>query len=406
MRFIVITEQPTWPMTTGTRYRIGAVIDALSKLGEVDVFSMVASNDIDTAERFRHPKARRVRIVPRPAPRSSFAQRVSWLLTGSLPLRFLGRNYDDVREAFREWREARYDLAWMSRAETYVALGDDVPEPMIVDLDDLEDRKILGAVDVWRGTGASPVGVAMPLEHIAGARVGTWLAQIDARRWSRLQRTIARDHLAVVCSSLDARRLGHAAVIENAMPDRARRDRVSEGSVVLFYGELTYPPNVDAAVHLVRDVAPIVWERHPCVEVRLVGRDDPRVHALEDSPMVTVTGFVEDILSELDLATIVAVPIRFGSGTRLKIIEAMAAGVPVVSTSIGAEGLDVEPGRHLLVADGASDFAGACTELLENSVLRRELASAGRALFLERYEWGRIVPRIQALVRAVVAGGT
>ena len=119
-----------------------------------------------------------------------------------------------------------------------------------------------------------------------------------------------------------------------------------------------------------------------------------------------VTGRVPEIEPELARADVALVPLRTGSGTRLKVLESFAHRIPVVSTTVGADGLDVEDGVHLLLADRPQEFADACRRLIEDRALARRLVDAAEELFLERYEWSTTKHRIQQLVRDVAASKT
>ena len=144
--------------------------------------------------------------------------------------------------------------------------------------------------------------------------------------------------------------------------------KVAVGSppTILFQGTLRYPPNADAARYLIEDIRPAIAGLVPDAVVRLVGVATPAIAALGDRPGVTVVGQVPDIDTELARADLVLVPIRFGSGTRLKILEAFAHRIPVVSTGLGAEGLDAVDEHHLLIADTPDAIAIACARLLED----------------------------------------
>jgi glycosyltransferase involved in cell wall biosynthesis len=120
---------------------------------------------------------------------------------------------------------------------------------------------------------------------------------------------------------------------------------------------------------------------------------------LDDRPSVTVTGQVPDITAELSQADVIVIPLRYASGTRVKILEAFAHRVPVVSTTVGAEGLEVRPGTHLLVADDAGGIAEACARLLSDDALRRAIVDQAHALFVARYESSIIQEEIAALAR-------
>ncbi len=144
------------------------------------------------------------------------------------------------------------------------------------------------------------------------------------------------------------------SVIPNAYPsigDPVGRRTVGAPPCLLFQGLLSYPPNIDAAPWLAREVGPGVRAQIPDVQVRLVGDHHADLTALDDPPRVTVVGRVPEIITELARADLVVVPVRYGSGTRIKILEAFRHRMPVVSTTLGAEGLGVEDGVHLLIGD-------------------------------------------------------
>ena len=142
-------------------------------------------------------------------------------------------------------------------------------------------------------------------------------------------------------------------------------------ATILFQGTLRYPPNADAARYLIDELRPAIVRLVPNAAVRLVGVTTPTIAALGDRPGVTVVGRVPDIDTELARADLVLVPIRFGSGTRIKILEAFAHRIPVVSTVLGAEGLDVVDECHLLLADTPDAIAVACARLLDDESRRR-----------------------------------
>jgi glycosyltransferase involved in cell wall biosynthesis len=135
---------------------------------------------------------------------------------------------------------------------------------------------------------------------------------------------------------------------------------------------------------------PGLRERWPDLVWRLVGRNPAAVSRwTRGDPRIEVTGPVENAVAELARSEVAVVPLLAGSGTRLKILEAWAAGLPVVSTTLGAEGLPVRDGCHLLLADTASDFASAVSRLLDDAALREQVAHAGRSLWEREFTWER-----------------
>ncbi len=157
---------------------------------------------------------------------------------------------------------------------------------------------------------------------------------------------------------------------------------------LVFSGNLEYHPNVSAVRFFRQQVWPNLRERWPDLVWRIVGCNPHAVAAgTKSDPRIELSGPVEDAVCELARAEIAIVPILAGSGTRLKILEAWAAGLPVVSTTLGAEGLPVRDGYHLLIADGAAHFTGQVCRLLEDSGLRHDLAHAGRSLLESEFTW-------------------
>ena len=175
-------------------------------------------------------------------------------------------------------------------------------------------------------------------------------------------------------------------------------------ATVLFFGALDYYPNVDAVLRFRRAIWARLRARWPELRFVVVGREPPRaVRALDGHAGVEVTGQVDDLRPWLAAASVVVVPLRFGGGTRLKVLEALAMARPVVSTSVGVEGLDVEHGRHLLIAEDRAEFGSAVELLLSEPELAARLGAAGRRLVEQRYDWGPISERLEGLIAEVVA---
>jgi glycosyltransferase involved in cell wall biosynthesis len=177
---------------------------------------------------------------------------------------------------------------------------------------------------------------------------------------------------------------------------------VGRPPTILFQGLMTYPPNVDGARWLVREVLPHLRAQLGTVRIRLVGQAEGEVLALATDPEVVVTGHVDSMADELARADLIVVPIRFGSGTRVKILEAFAHRIPVASTHVGAEGLAVQDGRELLMADEAESLAEACIRLLSEPDLRRSVVAEAQARFDADYRWEAIHSRVQLLVEQMV----
>jgi glycosyltransferase involved in cell wall biosynthesis len=165
---------------------------------------------------------------------------------------------------------------------------------------------------------------------------------------------------------------------------------------LLFTGTMSYAPNHEGILWFAERVWPLVRARVPDAELMVVGKDPPEaVRALDGRDGVEVAGFVASMAPYFERASAVVVPILTGAGIRVKIVEAMSAGRPIVSTSLGWEGLPfVEPGRHLLVADEPEAFAAQTVRLLRDGELRERLAREARSLAVREYDWRSLGDRL------------
>jgi sugar transferase (PEP-CTERM/EpsH1 system associated) len=167
---------------------------------------------------------------------------------------------------------------------------------------------------------------------------------------------------------------------------------------ILFVGSMDYHANIDGVTWFTREIWPEIAEKHPELEFVIVGRHPPGAVRALASERIRVTGTVEDVRPFYASAMAVVVPLRVGSGTRLKILEAMAAGVPVVSTRLGAEGIDATPNIHLLLADNRAEMVAAIHQMT-NSPMRSRLVLAARDFVVNRYDWALVGEKLYQLHR-------
>lgn len=180
-------------------------------------------------------------------------------------------------------------------------------------------------------------------------------------------------------------------------------DHAATSPLLLFTGDMGTEPNIDAAVFLATEVFPAIRRDSPNAELRLVGRNpDPRVRRLA-GPGIVVTGAVPDMQIHLRAATIYVAPHFTGSGTRTKLLEAMAAGLPIITTSLGIEGTKAQPGRDLLVADQATDMVESIQTLLASQPDRERFAQAARHMAEIWYDWSRCLWPLEPLYQNLLA---
>jgi polysaccharide biosynthesis protein PslH len=182
-------------------------------------------------------------------------------------------------------------------------------------------------------------------------------------------------------------------------------DQATDGAArLVFTGTMDFRPNADAVEWFARDVLPRIRSVRPDAELVAVGqRPGPRLWRRHGRDGITITGAVDDVRPFLARASVVVAPLRFGSGTRVKLLEAMACARPIVATTLAAEGLAVRDGRELLLADGPEPFARAVLALLADPARARRLGRAGHALVRARHDWTAIAPRLLAVYEGVTA---
>ncbi|HKD18088.1 MAG TPA: glycosyltransferase family 4 protein [Thermoanaerobaculia bacterium] len=255
--------------------------------------------------------------------------------------------------------------------------------------------------EIWRRVGAA--GTMGPRRAFV---------RVQEPRLRRLEASLARQSAGISCvSDRDREAIARLApgpepvVVPNGV-DLSRyvfRSRPPASERILFVGDLSWPPNADAVRWFARNVWPLVRERRPGTSVEIVGRDaPPELLAFADGRFA-FAGESDDTRPHWEAAAVAIVPLRVGGGTRLKILEAAACGVPVVSTRIGAEGLDFADEKELRLGDEPADFAGAVVALLSDPEAARRQASAARSRVEERYDWRRIGAEFAEILAARAA---
>jgi glycosyltransferase involved in cell wall biosynthesis len=296
----------------------------------------------------------------------------------------------------------------------------------------IRERLASGGVDLCvadfpNAAGNVPLGGAVPVVFFDH--------NVEYLVWQRLQRTEPRLHRRLALElewrkmrRFEARTCARAQLtLAVSEPDRALLARTSPGARVraiptgvdtayftpqpgrerpgelVFTGSMDWYPNEDGILHFAENTLPLIRRQVPRTAVTVVGRDpSPRLRAAAERAGLRLTGTVEDVRPYVAESAVYVVPLRVGGGTRLKIFEALAMAKPVVSTTVGAEGLPLVPGRHFIQADEPTAFAGAVVSLLGDEPRRRALGGAGRELVEQRYAWPQVAREFEAACREVV----
>jgi glycosyltransferase involved in cell wall biosynthesis len=283
-----------------------------------------------------------------------------------------------------------YDLVYVVTSQMGQFLPEDRRVPAVVDLWNLET---LVARRTWEQQGAEAARVqwertrefeASVLERCAGVLA---ISDIEA---AEVRRLFSHGNVHTLPNGVDL-----AAFAPSPLP--------SVPSLV-FTGTMNYAPNVEGLLHFMDAIWPRVVAAVPGATLTIVGQNPPEEIRRLGSGTIRVTGFVPAVGPYLSEARVAIVPLLSGGGIRNKILEALSAGRPVVSTWLGAEGLKTEDGIHLLIADDAEEFAAATVRLLRDDALAARLTAAGRRLVEQEYNWLEIAADLQRFLMALPPG--
>ena len=298
----------------------------------------------------------------------------------------------NVTDLYREFQDKHFDVVFCFRIRSY-EMFEQLPKViswqgsrLFVDFDDIESLSIQRELPFMKKT--------LGFERSIIARIEGMETLILE---SRIQR---KADMISVCSEVDRERLvsrrcrAAVVVVPNSYPLMPALPLRPIGAVakLLFLGTMSYPPNEDAILFFCEEIYPRICKAYDGdIQLTIVGRrPGMKVLALADDSSIVVTGGVDSVEPYYDEADLVVAPIRFGGGTRVKILEALSFGRAVVSTTLGAEGLELMGGRDLELADQPSDFASICVALLENQRRRFDLAKYGRERVGAMYERNQI----------------
>jgi glycosyltransferase involved in cell wall biosynthesis len=395
-RILFVASRLPYPLDGGTKQRMFHLVTALASVGEVDLVCYEHPDDgpVDPRRGPLGDLCRDVHVLPCPAerwpdPARSYRDVLERYVRAPKPYLVSAFPGGALAERVATLSE-KADLVWVERIFVAAWLTRDL-DKTIVDLDDIESEK--------------------ERRRLALERFRPWHLPLrwDNARLRRLERSAPRRYASVaVCSETDRAFFApslrdRVLVVPNGVPARllSRPRSLQATPTIVFVGQMRYGPNLEAALWLARDIFPRIAAAVPGVRLCIVGaHKSPALTAVHDGTRVVVTGRVDDVEPFVSGAAVSVAPIRVAGGTRIKILESLALGTPVVSTTIGAEGLGLVAGRHLRIADTAEGLASEVVALLGDAQAREALSRAGRAVVAERYTWEAVGRRLASTLDA------
>src|SRR6266508_44682 len=400
MKILFVAPYPPSPRIGGIGIRLYNTLRALAAKGEVTLVALSEKKHQDLLEDCQSLCREVVVAEPAEANRPlGLATRSRWAsyweaLRSWLPASQRFRDRSGLVQMVRQAAErCPPDLIWITKSWIAGSLPNLDWSRTVVDFDDLEYRIM------WR---------MMSLSHWYGSKIV--LEPLEVWKQRRFEQRLSRLPARVtLCSERDRRRLGHGhvRVLPNCVTMPAAGTHGPEiPHRLLLIGKMNYEPNVDSALFFCREILPLIRQVEPRAHVLIVGREPvEEIAALHTGTDIVVTGTVEDVEPYFAQAEIVVVPLRAGGGTRVKILEALARGKAVVSTTIGAEGLGLRTGIELYLADRPSEFARCCVTLMSDPDARTALGTAGRRLVEKEYSVRAFDEQVSRIIDEVLGVG-
>jgi len=401
-KILVISPIFPYPSESGGQVRIYNVIKHLSDNFEVSLLSPIESGSrecVSVMKRF----CRNVETIPVKIDRTNFEKFLFLLNPSQLSRNFrrvsqwiqgtpfqICRFYHPGMERLLEKmiRKDKYDIvqAVYCQMAPYLLRAKELDKNVTSSLVDID----LSFICKYREFSAKK-GIARVLSFLEYRRMKKYVTTI----WPKFDYIIAmsqvdKEKLLTLNSELNIIVSPNGVDINYFRPLKSRKSKKNR---LAFLGGSNHHPNVDAIIYFNNKIFPKVHQYNPDISLTVIGNF--ATHLIPNTNNhIQFTGFLDDFRPVLNDCGILVVPLRIGGGTRLKILEAMALGIPVVSTSIGCEGIEVENNKHIIISDTAQDFADGILNVLKNKQLYQSLVKNGMKLIREKYCWPKIVSQL------------
>jgi sugar transferase (PEP-CTERM/EpsH1 system associated) len=394
MRILFINDSLPCPPIAGDKIRVYNLIRRIARHHEVSLAALVGPDqDVEAVEHMREFCFRVETGVKRPRQRMKHLPGLLRYLVAGIPLEFSVQYSRELAAKIRELT-SQVDFDIVHVEQSHIA-------PY---LENLAQGGRCKRVLALQNIASQQFGLIARVSTTTESRLRSKLYSWQMSHWE--PRCAEQFDVCVTVSEPDRRLLLAAnprlrvEVVPNGVDTRKYQPLAIEdisGPSLLLIGNMSYAPCVDAALYLCKEILPHLQCALGQVDVWIVGADPtPEVLSLAGED-VHVTGRVEDVVPYYRRSTVAVVPLRAGGGTRLKILEAMALGRPVVSTTIGCEGLDVCDGEHLFIADSPEAFAAKTVQLISDIGLYKRIAANARNLVVNHYDWDAIAGHLLQL---------
>ena len=395
---LAVTSQTPWPLDSGGHLRSYHLLRTLATHFDVRLVSSSRSDE-DAGRAALEAAGMQTRLVPFPAQTAvtEACRVVRAAMMGEPYVLFARHRRRAVAQALREeCRRRPPDAVYFDHLDSLVYAGTAIGVPIVVDM-----HNVYSSLAARAGDEAPD---AVRRQYLR--REASLLARMEQRAADLAETILAvSDDDARYFAGLGAKRV---VVVPNGVDceayDRMPAAERTGPPTILYVGSLEWPPNASAAHFLASEVLPAVRRRVPGARLTIVGKGpSPELLALASADdHVHVAGHVPDVAPYFRTADVLAVPLEAGGGTRLKILEAFAAGLPVVGTPVGCEGIAATDGRHFVI-ERRADFSNAIARVLLDADGRRRLAAQARLLARERYDWSVVGALACAAVAAAAA---
>lgn len=384
MDVLVTCLRYPYPLENGENLRIFHYVRALRQRHRFDLFCL---GDQPPPAEIR-PLFHHIEAVSAPrfpdAPSSAFRR-----LAGAFSVEEVSPRIPALHDRLAKGLQShRYDLIWTS-ADIFPSLPDSHGLPVLGDIVDdmtLQYRRELltrkSGIDYLRGLKRLWLASAYERRYFGPADTCLFVSEVDAEAFSRVS---PHTPVRVIHNGVDAE---YFRPLDVPVTD----------DVLVFEGNMAFPPNTDAALYLCNEIFPLILARRPTARIILVGKNPPAEVQALSSERITVTGFVDDVRPYVAQAATFLCPLRSGAGIKNKILQAWAMGKAVVATRASTGGLRADDGQNILVRDDASEFADAAVALMNRATERERIGNAARTTIQKHYTWGAKARELETLM--------